>query len=241
MKIDISNLKKIFTIIFFLVCCISCTNEDDARLKKAEAGILTEVNGNVKDYILNTNISEFRIDIEKTVYKDGSYYYSEVVGSINTDSNGNYTIKFMHNPRSDRADVRYNIVYGWGYNQDNDSYSVRYLNTTNLIKVGQSTTINLKATKRTELELTLNIVNNNNSPLRVFVNYSSMSLYFQILEQNITNIERFSSIPDEDIEFSFNYVTIVNNISVRHSKIVPYHTSLDAVDSFNYTLDCSTF
>lgn len=242
------NYKSIFQKIFFSICVllsfISCTN-DEIRLKQSRIEIPTEVNGNIKDYITNANISGFKIEVERSCDREGySYRNSEIVGSAITNSNGNYSIKFNHFLRSHESNVSYDIVYSREYNSSNDEYYVPSQSTTNLIKPGEAVTINLIATKRTELELTLDVLNNNNAPLSVSVSNLNMSwshIMPSITQQNTTAVFKTTSVPDEDLRIQFYYFTIINDVRIRHEKIVYYHTTLDPVDRLNYTVDCSTF
>lgn len=249
-KNNINILQKIFLSVFAIFSLVSCTDEADLHLKQPDSdpGIPTEVKGNVRDYLRGNNISGFKVEIAKIWRVKGSGLLGyEIIGRAVTDSEGNYSIKFNHAVRSYQKDVTYEFsnYFVGNYNYDfntNYYYRIPYA-ANNSIKIGETGTVNIAATKLIELEITTNVLNNNHGPLSIYYNAPGVIMYApnKVSLQNTTEISRLRARPDQDVDITYSYFTTINNERIRHDKKFPYHPTIDDVNRLNYTVDCSTF
>ncbi len=236
---------KILLSTFIVFSIFSCTDEE-LSLKKTEAGIPTEIVGNVKEFRTNTDISGIKISVIRYNYGFDSDSESigptQILGSAYTDSNGNYSIKFNHNLKKYIRSYEYRIAYSVANKTNDDKYYIPgedYQNTNILVNIGQTTTKNLKVTKMTELELTLNVLNNNNGSLFLeYVNYIRMDMsIFQIPEANTTKVYKFYTVPNKNFIISYFYTANGG----RRIKNISFGLNLSPLNVLNYTIDCSTF
>lgn len=233
-----NNLKIIFFFIFSVLSIASCSKEDIKT--QNDIGIPTELKGNVKDYTRGINISGYKIVFVKSWRKCVNYACPLTIQEIETtytDDNGNYSIKFNHKLNEGES-------YGLSEQYYGTPYYPEYLPSL-IIKAGQTNIKNIDAWKPIKLQMNIEVLNNNNSPLMVRNEILNSDLTFynpeNIYEQNIVKTYNMISKPDQDVKIIFWYNGGTYSVPIIHQKIFTYHTTLDDVNVLNYSIDCSTF
>ena len=231
------NFNIIIVIFVLAFNLLSCSKDETV-----DNGISTVLKGNVSDNIRGINISDYKIVLVKKIYvvngwNSGTAY--ETISTAYTDVNGDYTITFNYKLKDDESYAFAKQYYG-------NPYYPEYLLNGDGIKAGQINVNNINAWKPITLNLNVQVLNNNNPSLNVRNEIDTSTNSFLntefIYEQNITKTYYLRSKPDTDIKIIFWYYT-GNGISVPtlHAKTFLYHTTLDDINTLNYTIDCSTF
>lgn len=161
----------------------------------------------------------------------------EEIATAYTDSNGDYSIKFNYKLNPEESYVMSEQYYGMPYYPE-------YQSGAGGIVAGRMNTVNINAWRPVELRLTVDVLNNKNSPLMVRSEFNSNKMLNAtefIYEQYIKKPYILRSKPNSDINIIFWYYTGSNSFGVLHQKTIPFRTTLDNVITLNYTIDCSTF
>ena len=233
-------MKKIKIICFIFVVAfnlISCSDDSEV-----DNGIPTILKGHVSDNIRGINISGYKIVLVKSYYVSNglwnSGYANEVIATAYTDDNGDYSITFNYKLKEGESYAFYEQYYG-------NPYYPEYLPGGMGIKAGKTNINNINAWKPIALNLNVQVLNNNNPPLKIRNEIDNSTNSFLntefIYEQNISKTYYLRSKPNTDIKIIFWYHTGNNPVQELHQKTFLYHTTLDDVNTLNYTIDCSTF
>jgi hypothetical protein len=232
------RIIKVFLRLTLMLIFISCTKDENII---EDEGIPTVIKGNVSDHAKGINVSGYKIGLVKYWYNCGGWAAcaidEEETYTAHTDSNGNYTISFNYKLKSGE-------FYAFKY------YETQYQNeslssSNNAIIAGITNIKNINVWKPIQLNINAQVLNNIHSPLHVrnekVSNGQSFFNIETIVEQNITGTYSLRTRPDTDIEIIFWYYTGTNPTPVLHQKVFYYHTTLDDINTVNYTIDCSTF
>ena len=228
---------KVISVIFVLAFNLFSCSKDSI----VDNGISTVLKGHVSDNIRGLNISDYKIVLVKRIYvvngwNSGTAY--ETVATAYTDINGDYSITFNYKLKDDEFYTFAEQYYGTPYYPE-------YLSGGTGIKAGQVNVNNINAWKPIALNLNVQVLNNNNPSLNIRNEIDNSTNSFLntefIYEQNIAKTCYLSSKPNTDIKIIFWYYTGNNPVQTLHQKTYLYHTTLDDVNTLNYTIDCSTF
>ena len=231
-------MKKIILLLMAIIN-FSCSKEDVIE----DPVVPTELKGHVSDNIRGLNISGYKIVLVKSWESCSNWACGltlQEIGTAYTNVNGDYSIKFNYRLNPGESYGISEQYYGFPYYPE-------YLASSSGggIKAGQTNVININAFKPILLKLNLQVLNNNNAPLRVRNEIDNSTNSFlnteNIYEQNVTKTYFLNSRPDTDIKIIFWYYAGTNAVQTLHKKIFLHHTTLDEVDTLNYTVDCATF
>lgn len=239
-----------FLVSTFLIFTLFCCTNDETRDEFA-GGVPTLISGNVKDYHRNTNISNFEIKLIK-------YWNCGVSGNLTpltcekeiakviTDTNGNYTLHFDYNLRSDE---NYRIIlnqtdtniYYTEYVAGNGSFYTNF-EISNLIK-GQTNVININAWKPIRLKFNLSVLNNHTPPLITSVEYNGKYDFGSEFTYDAFRTFEIRTRPNSDIKIKFGYIVNYNtsNPTYRNAPPIDYHTNTNDITELNYTVNCNDF
>ncbi len=230
------NSIKIVLSLILILNFQSCSNDDVLE----DTGISTVLKGNVSDNIRGIKIEGYKIVLVKSWSSCSNWMCgieSEEIATTYTDSNGNYEIQFDYKSNDGKSYGLLEQYYGFPYYPE-------YLQRTSIV-AGEINLININAWKPIKLELNVEVLNNNYGPLHVRNEIDNSDNSFlnteNIYEQNVFDTYSLRSKPDTDIKIIFWYYIGENPVRVLHQKTILYHTTLDDVNTLNFTIDCSTF
>ena len=230
----LKKMKNLIVLIFVFIV-FSCNNDFNSS-EQVEI-IETTVKGSVSDVERNIPIENFKIVLLR-VWDDWSVVQyapsSEVIDSVRTDANGNYSITF-------------DFIKGERYSFQKQYYGSPYYTestgNTNIVE-GNINIRNINAWYPTILKLNLNVTNNDYPAMRISSHVlENSSLHFatvDIFEQDLDTVAYIKSKPNSNVELNFHYST-GNSNGDYHSYIEEFVTSLQDTINLTYTIDCSTF
>ncbi|MCH7524611.1 MAG: hypothetical protein IIC74_06280 [Bacteroidetes bacterium] len=227
-------MRNIILVLVFTVLNVSCVKND---IIEPEETIETIVRGNVLDVERNKPIKNFKIVLLR-IWDDWSvvqyFLNSEVIDSVRTDINGNYTITFDYIKGERYAFEKQ--YYGYPY------YTESIGNTS--INEGVINIRNINAWYPTILKLNITVTNNDYPPMRISSEIvGNNNLHFatiDIFEQEIDTIAYINTKPNSNIELNFHYSTGYSN-SDYHYHIESLTTTLQDTISLSYNIDCNSF
>jgi len=223
---------KNLILLVFVFTLFSC-NKSSEQIETVE----TIVKGNVSDIERNIQIENFKIVLVR-VWDDWSgvqYFLNrEVIDSVRTDINGNYSITFDY-------------IIGERYLFQKQYYGSPYytesIGNTDIVE-GNINIRDINSWYPTILKLDLNVINNDYPAMRISSEVlSNSSLSFatvDIFEQNVDTTAYIKSKPNSNVELNFHYSTGNSNGDYHHY-IEGFTTSLQDTINLSYTIDCSTF
>lgn len=225
------SIKGVFTFIL-ITSVFSCSKEKDT-------GVQTTLRGNVSDYIRGIKISGYKIVLVKSWRYCANWACGtalEEVATAYTDNKGDYSITFNYKLKPEESYSLSEQYYGIPYYPE-------YSSATN-ITAGKINTVNINAWKPVELKLNVEVLNNNNAPLNIRIEFNgdkTLNATESVYEQTLKRTYSLRTKPDSDVNIIFWYYTGSNSFPVLHQMTMPYHTTLNDVVTLNYTVDCSTF
>lgn len=226
------HVLRITAYFVLLLTFASCSEED--------VGVETVIKGHVSDHTRGINIGGYKVVLVKSWEKCENFMCgsrSQEVATAYTDENGDYSITFNYKLQEGERYTFSEQYYGFPYYPE-------YLNTID-IAPGKTNTININAWKPVELKLNVTVLNNVNPPLMIRNEIDASNTSFlnteNIYDENISKTYTLRSKPDTDIKIIFWYYTGTNPFLTLHKKTYLYHTTLEDVNTLDYTIDCSTF
>ena len=223
MKIPINTIVGFALLISFS----SCSKE----------GVITVVKGNVSDSTRRIKISGYKIVFVKTWRRCANFacgYEMEEVATVYTNNNGDFFIPFNFKLKGGESYTLVEQYYGNPYYPEYTTSVVYTAGTTNFVDIN--------AWKPVEIKLGVEVLNNNEGPLRINVQFNgtkSLNATEWVNEQSAKKTYNFRSKPNSDVSIVFWYYARSNGL--LHRKVIPYHTMLNDAATLNYSIDCSTF
>ncbi len=237
-----NSLKIIFSI-SVLILFNSCIKEE-LTLKQDEfypeqVEVPTEIKGNVKDAFLNGPAVGQEVKIIKYWENMGSK--SQVVATVLTDLNGNYSCKFNHKEEQYKKNMRYIIgVTATG------KYTRFLEDIPYYVYKGQTGIRNVELLKIVTLKCNLQVTNNTNGWLDVTHKFNTY-FYVDFDAQRITQpngniLLTIRSVANASTEIRFDHrKNLINGGYLNSSKTINYNTTSADMQELNYVIDCATF
>ncbi|KOS07409.1 hypothetical protein AM493_16195 [Flavobacterium akiainvivens] len=228
----------------------SCARDDDFRSERP--GIATSINGNVKDYHRDIDIEHFEVQlIKQWRCSDGGVFAThtceKVIGKAYTDANGNYTLDFEYNLRSDESyKLRFNEVQDNAYSVEIVDQNGAFTNDYSIFEIieGEQNSINLNAWVPVKVKINLTTLNNHTPPLITGIEYNGGVDFATNFTYPGEEYEEFElrARPNCDVEIKSWYIEnrTTSNPIFHFAPAIPYSIG-DTDSEITFEVDCNTF